>query len=138
MFITIKGNWTRLCNCSSVVMLTTNSLFQLCFLYHSLITGLDGWVIFQFISQRTHLQRPYVGEFTNVLAYSLINYVQANSSISTTGAISIYFNVLKDIPTIHAKAIFNLERINKAVNGCEFLRNRKYEPLLQFFLQNFD
>lgn len=72
-----------------------------------------------------------------------MDFFEVNSSISTNGAISLYVNVLKDIPNIHAKVViqlqsssngkYDLELANTTLDACEFFRNRKYEPILQLF-----
>ncbi len=80
-------------------------------------------------------------EFTNVSTYSLVDYIQVNSSISTNGSISINVNFLREVYNVFTKTliqlattsdeVYDLEFINKTVNFCEFLNNRRYEPMLQ-------
>lgn len=68
-------------------------------------------------------------EFTNVSSYSLVNFIEVNSSISTTGAISIYANFLQDVSNVYFKAligigtadqVYDLEFMNKTLNFCQF------------------
>lgn len=98
-------------------------------------------------NQLPYLKRPYVVEFTNVSTDSLVHYVQVNSSISANGSISIYVNFLRDVFNVYVKTVitvasadqvYDLELINKSVNFCEFLRNGKYEPILQVLYKIFN
>lgn len=81
-------------------------------------------------------------EFTNVSSRSYVDFVEINSSISANGALSIYINLLQDISNIYTKVEmmmvssngnYDLELANKTFDGCEFLGNKRYEPILQVF-----
>ncbi|KAG4074437.1 hypothetical protein HA402_015133 [Bradysia odoriphaga] len=72
----------------------------------------------------------------------MVDYVEMNSSISSSGLISLFFNVKKNVPDFYAKVLitvdttnggYDLELINRTIDGCEFYRNPKYEPIPQVF-----
>lgn len=72
----------------------------------------------------------------------MVDFVVMNSSISTDGSMSMFINVLQNVPQLYVKVkitlessdgIYDLELINKTFNVCEFLNNPKYEPIVQVF-----
>lgn len=80
-------------------------------------------------------------EFTNISTYSLVDFLQVNSSLSSNGSISVYLTSQRVLTNVYAKIVINIESadhqvydlefINKTVNVCEFLDNKTNEPLLQ-------
>lgn len=72
----------------------------------------------------------------------MVDFIEVNSSISTNGSMSMFMNVLQNVPQFYAKVkitlessngTHDLELINKTLNACEFLNNPKYEPIVQVF-----
>ncbi|KAG4073783.1 hypothetical protein HA402_001007 [Bradysia odoriphaga] len=72
----------------------------------------------------------------------MVDHIDTNSSISSNGSISLFFNLRQDIPNLYAKVlitvnttkrIYDLELINRTIDSCEFYRNTKYEPIAQVF-----
>lgn len=95
---------------------------------------------------KTLLQRPFQIEFTNVSTRSFVNSNEVNSSISATGSISFYVNLLQDVASVYAiteilvestRGKYDLELVNKTINYCRFLSDRKYEPIAQVFYKMF-
>ena len=72
---------------------------------------------------------------------SLVNYIETNSSVSSNGSLSLFFNVLRDVPSSYSKSLIMVdpsngvyvELVNKMIDNCEFYRNPKYEPIAQIF-----
>lgn len=95
--------------------------------------------------KKSYFKRPFRLAVTKMSIKSFVNYGEVNSSISTSGAISIYVNILQDISEMNAKVViliesssgnYDLELVNKTINVCEFFRNRRYEPMLQVFYKS--
>ncbi|KAG4073610.1 hypothetical protein HA402_000834 [Bradysia odoriphaga] len=72
----------------------------------------------------------------------MVDYIETNSSISSSGSISLFFNVKRSVPNFYSKVlltvdssngVYDLELINRTIDTCEFYRNPKYEPILQVF-----
>lgn len=85
------------------------------------------------------LKRPYTIEITNVSMHSFVDYIQVNSSISSTGAVTMFTSYLRDVPNYYNKVLIKVESsegnydlvlANKTINNCELHRNRIYLPIL--------
>lgn len=88
------------------------------------------------------LKRPFRIEITDVTSKTYVDFVEINSSISDNGALSIYVNILKDISNIHSEVTimlvsasgnYDLELVNRTIDACQFLSNKRHEPILQVF-----
>lgn len=91
------------------------------------------------------MKRPFQVRVTNISSISYVDFIQLNSSISTKGAFSLYVNALQDISSLHVKVLimlgsagenYDLQLLNRTVDACEFLKNRKHEPILQVFYKS--
>lgn len=125
-------------------MLLKHLVFSVC------LFGLsDSWVTCQHIqsdpnkSENDIHQRPFRIDITKMSAETFVQHIAVNSSISpTTGSLSFYVNVLQNTPKVYANVemllassngAYNLVLVNKTINYCQLLHDRKYEPMLQTF-----
>lgn len=88
------------------------------------------------------LQRPFKFSLKNVVWKSFGNLTYANASLSPDGALSVFVQILENLnhPIAYTEVYvdsgngqYDFEILNRTVNLCEFLRNKRYEPLLQIF-----
>lgn len=124
--------------------------FRIICILSLVILGTQCWVMCKLKSNGERLtikknrvfQRPFKIEITNLSTYSLVNYMESNSSISKQNSVSIYINVLKYLTEIYAKVTviitsangnYSSVLFNKTIDCCEFLKNPKYEPIVQVF-----
>lgn len=86
------------------------------------------------------LQRPFQIKLSNFSAKSYISFIEVNSSISTSGSISFYVNILQDLPNMNSEnkimletssGEYDLAMVNKTINVCKLFTDRKYEPMIQ-------
>lgn len=70
------------------------------------------------------------------------NIIKVNASLSQSGAISIFVEILENYnhPIVFVKLFidsgtgwYDFEVMNRTVDVCQFFRNKRYEPLLQIF-----
>lgn len=94
------------------------------------------------VKKKLKKQRPFKLTAKNVTWKILSNSVAMNASISQSGAFNIWVQILENLnqPFVHTeiyvdsgKGEIDFELLNRTIDICEFLRNQRYEPLLQIF-----
>lgn len=82
----------------------------------------------------------------NVTCESFDNAIEMNATLSTSGAMTIFVEVLDEINNVFGQAEvfidsgtgrYDFEVLNRLVDFCQFFRNKRYEPLLQIFYKIF-
>lgn len=90
-------------------------------------------------------KRPFQFQFRNLSTQSFSKVIDINSSISNN-EISIYANILEQLPNLYSKLIltfestnevYDMESINRTIDICRLFSDRRYEPILQIFYNIF-
>lgn len=107
----------------------------------------ESWVNFTLVYDCTFqlmiflFKRPFTFEIEKFNTQSFSKVIEMNVTLSHS-QITIYFNVLENLPNVFTNTVLNfessdgiydMEMVNRTIDYCKFFRDKRYEPILQIF-----